>query len=229
MQADRLRHDRRVALVVDCLAIHQAKARSAATASSSPSSTSNEDNGSSNLSRPSKNRNSGIGSGASSAAWTISGSAAGWSFAASSMASAKVFATVQLVVIVEPARPFRRRAARSARREAPRIIGEGDVEPLAISRGLFVGERQAAERLRKRLRLGALARGRCARSDNRRRFPWPQLQIRSARRVPRQSGALEVTSTRAAPPLGRIGLSASASPRYRRSAGAPRPHAAAAP
>ena len=39
-------------------------------------------------------QNSGIGSGASSAAWTISGSAAGWSLAASSMASAKVFATV---------------------------------------------------------------------------------------------------------------------------------------
>src|SRR5262249_41271845 len=41
------------------------------------------------------NRNSGIGSGASTAAWTISGSAAGWSFADSSIASANVFATVR--------------------------------------------------------------------------------------------------------------------------------------
>ena len=36
-----------------------------------------------------------IGSGASSAAWTISGSAAGWSLAALSIARAKVFATVR--------------------------------------------------------------------------------------------------------------------------------------
>ena len=54
-----------------------AKVRSAAMASSSPSPASSEASGWPNFSRPSEKRNSGIGSGASSAAWAINGSAAG--------------------------------------------------------------------------------------------------------------------------------------------------------
>ena len=74
---------------------------------------------------PSENRNSGIGSGASSAAWMISGSAAGCSLAASSMASAKVFVDRQLD---RDTRPARRVSASSSlsrrRREAAAILGQ---------------------------------------------------------------------------------------------------------
>ena len=45
---------------------------------------------------------------------------------------------------------------RRRRLEALAVFGERNVEPLAIGRRLLVRERQAAERLRQRLGLGAL-------------------------------------------------------------------------
>ena len=95
VQADAVGRDRRLALVRDRLAVDQRKG--AQRRHRFVEAVIGERRGQrlAELLAPSENRKSGIGSGASSAAWTISGSAAGWSFAASSMASAKVFATVR--------------------------------------------------------------------------------------------------------------------------------------
>lgn len=68
MQADRLHRYRRVALIRYCLAIDKREGAQCGDRFVKPSSTSSEASGSRNFSRPSENRNSGIGSGARSAA-----------------------------------------------------------------------------------------------------------------------------------------------------------------
>jgi len=73
VQADRVRGDRRVAFVV----VDEREGAQRRDGLSRPSPASAVRSGSPNLSRVLANRNSGIGSGASIAAWRISGSAAG--------------------------------------------------------------------------------------------------------------------------------------------------------
>ena len=111
----------------------------------------------------------------------------------------------QAVVILGRRVLARRRAAAPARPSKRLRYSASEIsEPLAIGRRLLVRERQAAERLRQRLGLGALAaRGRCGRSDSRRRSPSARADFDRRRRSPRQACAFEVTSTRAAPPGGR--------------------------
>jgi hypothetical protein len=80
-------------------------------------------------------------SGANSAAWTIIGSAAGWTFAASSMASAKVFATVKPSWYSAGAWRVSSSSRARGRLEARVVLSQGDVEPFAVGRRLLVRER----------------------------------------------------------------------------------------
>ncbi len=108
------------------------------------------------LRESSSKKNSGMGSGASSAAWRISGSASGCRLPASSIASAKDLRH-RLPVVVLLRRELLVGEMRDGRGlEALEIFGKAHVQRLAIGRRLLMGERQAAQRDGKRLRLRAL-------------------------------------------------------------------------
>ncbi len=139
MQADRVSRSLRLTLILDRRAVDESKR---AQRSHGLIKTVASQSRSERLAKffASLGKHCGIGSGASSDAWTISGSAAGCSFAASSIASANVFATVSPSWYSAGAwrTSSRNRAGAASKRANP---AEPDAEPDEIGAHGWLGLR----------------------------------------------------------------------------------------